>query len=497
MTQDASKVEISFTAAHISKETPLLSPPSLRILDRDPTENPKDFPSYQGLEKETTFVQESLKSPIVEGGDYEGLVRPFQNAWERPVSVLFRPLVEEALLKYAPANLEQQRILKMNFGLSDLDGQFKSHQRLGVIIEQVVLHDRLLSRLETAAVGERSGLEHDLSKVQADLGLELSLLGQEIQPYLDSVYEKLRPFFEEAERITFLLKKEFGQILGEEEVEKRVGSLWEKTFILPAHDYEGHCLCQKVDSKVVPGFVGDGSFNDGVDRIFAVATEEALEYLAEVWNHEAVHFMGPPNKRMVYDQPIIDEVGLVTTERIERHMGPLWIEYRDLFPLDEVVGLLETEQITRERLISSGVYRSWAESQDKRNFEEGEWRTWEAITDWQAGEIFSQIHPGYQFKSGYVEKSLISFVVQGAGKRNSEIRMAIKKALILGNREIFIQVLDSVFGEGDHYRFLVSFIHKYEELQNARNKDRMSMDEFKRRAWGEVFLPVREHFTEH
>ena len=156
-------------------------------------------------------------------------------------------------------------------------------------------------------------------------------------------------------------------------------------------------------------------------------TDEAWAILL----HELTHKLGPQDEVVNYAEPIRDE-GFVHTTEIHSHLGPLAWTDRDLIILD-----------SPDEPLFDGTLRSWQEVSS--NFEPGEMRLWEAVTDWFSTSLLAQIKPGYTAKTGYIERQLIDTLIT-----DSAMEQAVKQALFQGDKQAFITLLEERYGPNSY-----------------------------------------------
>lgn len=197
-------------------------------------------------------------------------------------------------------------------------------------------------------------------------------------------------------------------------------------------------------------------------------SEEALAILF----HELTHKFGPEDKVIHYPEPERDG-DLVHTTEIHAQLGPLsWVER------DTIIHDSEDQELV------NGEVCYW-EEQDA-NYQDGEIRLWEAVTDYYSTALLSEIKPDYVAETGYLERDLIAAVADQPG-----MRQAIKTALFQGDKEAFLDTLENHFGDGS-YEVMRKLMLESERIDNEVEDD----DEWVRLLKERVVVPFLEYFQQ-
>lgn len=254
-----------------------------------------------------------------------------------------------------------------------------------------------------------------------------------------------------------LVGQSASEVLSREELHARVAYARASLEILGDAAFKGAYYEQfrtNEGSELVPAFVRSEvltyGYEDELGHIvmqerYAATDTEASAILL----HEFIHKLGPKDEIARYEKPIRNEQSpdiFHATEYIAR-MGPLYQKQRDLF------------FVTDPEEITEGKVRYWETIE--KNYEQGEWRLWEAITDRESTKLLREVDPDYTARTGYRERVLLDELVNHA---QEDIEITLKQGLYNGERAPFENKLEEVYGKGA-YKKLQTLMAESEKIQ--------------------------------
>lgn len=279
-------------------------------------------------------------------------------------------------------------------------------------------------------------------------------------------------FDEKIEKFLNLVADSASEVLKPEVVKERVNNARNSIWIVSEQGWQQLCAeNEKFTTDALAFVVSRPRFYGKENKIgkIVIPYQEGMDKDEETVNvilHELMHKLGPETTITCYPEPHHDkeEIGLIYTMQVEHHLGPLKM-------------VLENIIDDKEELTPGVTRQSWHEisndSHENNRQILGEWRMWEAITDWFAEAFSIRINPHYEFKGGYKERSFIQDLVDDMEtKGEREIRKALKEGLFNGSDETFKKLLNKYYGSNAYDKLI-------EIMFRSESHDTKVKDDFK------------------